>query len=85
MNIPRIKYLYPEGVDLAYIDGNHEYDNVCRDIEMALPLIKDSGYLSGHDYDSSWEGVIRAVKDKFKIEPEIFPDSSWIVKMSDLK
>ena len=78
-------WLYPEKVDLVYIDGNHSYEKVCEDIEMTLPLIKDTGYISGHDYvDIEWSGVIKAVKDKLKVEPEVFPDTSWLIKMSDL-
>jgi len=37
-------------VDLVYIDGLHTYDQVKRDIENYLPLIKSGGILAGHDY-----------------------------------
>ena len=83
--LPKITHLHPEKVDLVYIDGNHSYQKVCQDIEMTLPLIKDTGYISGHDYHQEWSGVIKAVKDKLKVEPEVFPDTSWLIKMSDLK
>jgi len=84
--LPKIFHLYPEKVDLVYIDGNHSYKKVCEDIEMTLPLIKDTGYISGHDYiDIEWSGVIKAVKDKLKVEPEVFADTSWLIKMSDIK
>ena len=84
--LPKIQHLYPEKVDLIYIDGNHSYEKVCEDIEMTLPLIKDTGYISGHDYvDLEYTGVIQAVKDKLKVKPEVFPDSSWIIKVSDLR
>ena len=84
--LPKIQHLYPEKVDLIYIDGNHSYEKVCEDIEMTLPLIKDTGYISGHDYvDLEYTGVIQAVKDKLKVKPEVFSDSSWIIKVSDLQ
>ena len=84
--LPKVLHLYPEKVDLVYIDGSHSYKKVCEDIEMALPLIKDTGYISGHDYvDLKYTGVIKAVEDKIGVEPEVFPDSSWLIKMSDVK
>ena len=84
--LPKIAHLHPEGIDLVYIDGNHSYEKVCQDIEMTLPLIKNTGYISGHDYvDRKCIDVIKAVEDKIGVEPEIFPDSSWLIKMSDIK
>ena len=84
--LPKIQHLYPDKVDLAYIDGNHKYEKVCEDIEMVLPLIKNTGHIAGHDYvDLEYSGVIQAIRDKLKVEPEVFEDASWIIKMSDLK
>lgn len=84
--LPKIELLYPNGVDLIYIDGEHDYENVCKDIEMTVPLIKESGIISGHDYrEESWCEVIEAVRDVLKSEPEVFADTSWLVKISDLK
>lgn len=63
--------------DLIYIDGDHDYDSVNRDIRISIPHIKPNGYLSGHDYNSSCPGTIKAVDNHFK-NIEIFEDSSWI-------
>ena len=84
--IPKIQLLYPEKIDFVYIDGAHSYDAVCKDIDMALPLIKDSGYIGGHDYwEKSWCGVIEAVRDKLGEPLDVFSDHSWIIKVSDIK
>lgn len=46
-------------VDMVFIDGDHEYAEVKRDIELYRPLIEDGGLLCGHDYP--WPGVWKAV------------------------
>jgi hypothetical protein len=79
---PKLQKLYPEKVDLVYVDGLHDYDSVCEDIKIALSLVKDSGYISGHDYD--YQDVTSAVSDTLKIKPEVFSDSSWILKVDTL-
>ena len=74
--------MYPEGVDLVYIDGYHNYSAACTDIKLALPLVKETGYITGHDY--YMDDVALAVKDEITVEPEIFPDTSWLIKKQDL-
>ena len=39
-----------ESLDFVYIDANHAYDYVVRDIELWFPKVKKGGYLCGHDY-----------------------------------
>jgi hypothetical protein len=39
-----------EFFDYVYIDGEHLYDWVKRDIEMWYPKVKNGGMLAGHDY-----------------------------------
>jgi len=51
-----------EMVDFVYIDGNHRYAYVKKDIELYLPLIKEGGLLGGHDFKFGEESdVCRAV------------------------
>jgi len=40
-----------KSVDFVFIDGDHSYDAVVRDIKAWGPKIKPGGILSGHDYD----------------------------------
>ena len=57
-----------EDLDFVYIDGNHKYDYVKKDLELYFPLIKEDGLMAGHDYDegNSNNGVKRAVNEFFK-------------------
>ncbi len=59
-------------VDLLFIDGNHSYPQVKRDLENYWPKVKTGGILLGHDYQTPHPGVIRAAdevfgKDKFTL------------------
>jgi len=50
-----------------------------------LPKIKTDGWIGGHDYTSSWPGVIKAV-DELLGPPKLkFVDSSWLFKKVDVK
>ena len=53
-------------VDIVYIDANHTYEEVKKDIEAWLPKVKKGGIISGHDY-GGWEGVTRAVNEAFPL------------------
>ena len=50
-------------IDFLYIDANHQYEHVRRDIEWFWPHIAKNGVLAGHDYDLTLEGVVRAVNE----------------------
>ena len=50
-----------EYFDYVYIDGEHLYDWVKRDIELWYPKVKKGGILAGHDYEMS--SVMRAVTE----------------------
>lgn len=59
-------YLFelPFKVDMIFIDGDHRYETVMRDIKKALKLTKSGGIISGHDYDfPGWPGVKKAVDE----------------------
>ena len=64
--------------DLIYIDANHEYDDVKRDIELYLPKLAKNGLIGGHDYHEIWPGVIEAVNDTLGEPTKTFWDTSWI-------
>jgi cephalosporin hydroxylase len=67
--------------DLVYIDGMHTYDQVKKDIQNYLPFIKKGGFIAGHDYSSTWLGVIDAVNQTVGIPDAIFQDTSWIKRV----
>ena len=39
----------PNNLDFVYIDGNHTYKFVKKDIELYYPKVKDGGVIGGHD------------------------------------
>ena len=55
--------------DLVYIDGDHSYEGVARDLELAHACVREGGWIMGHDYEMNSEkarhlydfGVKRAV------------------------
>lgn len=46
--LPRLK---DGAFDVIYIDGDHSYEGVKRDLELSLPKLKRGGFLCGHDYE----------------------------------
>ena len=67
-------------IDFLYIDGDHRYEHVKNDIDNFLPKMKMHGIIAGHDYNV-YEGVNRAVTERFRKPSFIFRDSSWMVKL----
>ncbi len=67
-------------LDFVYINGNHEYDFVYKDIVTWVPKVKKGGFVGGHDYTKLFNGVRRAVnkycrprKIKFKVKQANIP------------
>lgn len=53
-------------LDLVYIDGDHSYDGVTRDLSCYAPKIAPGGLIMGHDYTYHPRvefGVVKAVND----------------------
>lgn len=62
--------------DFIYIDGDHTYEQVKKDIGNYLPILKKNhSILAGHDWQN--DGVKKAVLEFFKIEELQFGDD-WI-------
>ena len=75
----------PDDVDFVYIDGNHSYDFVKKDIELYYPKIKTGGVIGGHDFNSNSLGVVKAVIEfAKKHDLKIYGNSTdidwWVVK-----
>lgn len=43
----------PNDLDMVYVDGNHAYDYVKKDIELYAPKVKQGGLIGGHDITGS--------------------------------
>ncbi|MGH2994959.1 MAG: class I SAM-dependent methyltransferase [Gaiellaceae bacterium] len=58
---------FPDGYfDWVYVDGNHLYQFVRRDLELFAPKVRSGGLIAGDDYGVAgwWEdGVTRAVDE----------------------
>lgn len=69
----------PETPDFVFIDGDHSYASVLRDIRKWLPRIAPGGLISGHDICR--DEVARAVREVFgsySVAPET---TIWYVEV----
>lgn len=48
-------------VDFVFVDGNHTYPYVKKDLEVWIPKIRNGGLIAGHDFND-WE-VAKAVSE----------------------
>lgn len=48
---------------ILFIDGNHDYEAVKRDIQNYVPLVRSGGYIGFHDYYNVSFGVQKAVDE----------------------
>lgn len=61
------KQFADKSVDFIFIDGNHHYDFIKRDIEAWYPKLKEGGVIAGHD--TEWESIRKAVAEYF-VDPK---------------
>jgi predicted O-methyltransferase YrrM len=66
-------------LDFVFIDADHSYDSVIKDIKNWLPKVKSGGMISGHDYNNPC-GVKQAVDEFFGSKVQIF-DGCWYVEI----
>lgn len=72
----------PGDVDMAWIDGDHEYDSVMADIQCWLPRTRK--LICGHDYSDigGYPGVKQAVDEVFADRVTLAPLTSiWTVRL----
>lgn len=71
-------------VDFVFLDADHVYENIKKDILAWLPKIKRGGVIAGHDYVDLHPGVIQAVNEIFgedKIDKTYVEEWSWLVNL----
>jgi predicted O-methyltransferase YrrM len=77
-------FLFPNNsFDFIFVDGDHKYSGVIKDLELYWPKLRPGGIMIGHDYDSNaWDerfienefaenkhhGVIKAVNEFFDVD-----------------
>ncbi|MCA9396966.1 MAG: class I SAM-dependent methyltransferase [Candidatus Omnitrophica bacterium] len=56
--------------DWIYIDGDHSYEGVLKDLKLYLPKIKQNGCMVLDDYNrkSKWQSGVRQAADEFSAE-----------------
>ena len=65
-------------LDFVFVDAAHDYTNVKNDIEAWFPKIKVGGIIAGHDYNTSIDGVKKAVDEFFNEKNIINKENCWI-------
>lgn len=60
-----------------YIDGNHSYEYVKKDIEIADLWVMSGGVIGGHDFTPSRRGIVKAVFER------CFPRTTFMVRRRD--
>ena len=71
--------IIPNNLDFVYIDGDHSYEQVKKDIENYFPKVRIGGILAGHDINQTdvFKAVSEfAVKKKLKVKVD-FQD--WVI------
>lgn len=67
-------------LDFVFIDADHSYEAVRRDIDAWRSKVKPGGWFGGHDYNRKFFGVVRAVDFVFGAKNVItLPGSIWSV------
>lgn len=71
-------------LDFVFIDGNHLYEHVLRDLQLWVPKVRKAGVVAGHDYTSGKKTKsfiqVKPAVDKFTQERGISP---WFVLTGD--
>ena len=79
--------LIPDNLDFVYIDGNHAYEYVKKDIELYYPKIKQGGILGGDNFEVEFKGVPRAVLEFVdKTGHKLYgADKDWWIVKGDMQ
>lgn len=82
-----VKELLKEpNISLVYIDGEHTYEQVTKDLINYIPLITPNGFIGGHDYfENHWLGVKQAINEIVGTPDCRFVDSSWLKNINKLQ
>lgn len=74
----------PNGLDLVFIDANHEYHQVKKDILTWKKKVRPGGILSGHNYSRiRLPGVKKAVDEVFDKNFHLGQDEVWLYTVPD--
>tara|TARA_B100000424_G_scaffold22296_1_gene15936 strand:+ start:330 stop:875 length:546 start_codon:yes stop_codon:yes gene_type:complete len=68
------KHFEDDSLDFVFIDADHSYESVKKDIELWSPKVRTTGFIFGHDIN--WGDVARAVGECFN-QWFFNPDNVW--------
>ena len=84
------KEIPDKSLDICFIDADHSYESVYKDIIAYFNKVKVGGILCGHDYNSGHPGVMRATHELIGIDNiTIVPDplgnlaELWLVNITE--
>lgn len=74
------------GIHFCFLDGDHDYEYVIRELRAWTPLLIEGGFIAGHDWTDEFSGVIKAVteyvhvdlEDQMRISVEC--GRSWVIR-----
>lgn len=69
-SVAQATHVLPGSLALAYLDGDHSYDGVLRDLRAWHPKVAKGGFIALHDYENRNYGVKGAVQT-FCLEKQI--------------
>jgi hypothetical protein len=69
-----IKDVPDNSIGLLYLDGDHSYEGVKRDLTEWYPKVVSGGIIAGHDYEMKQYGVKQAVHEFAKSEVFLIPE-----------
>lgn len=82
-SIEASKKFQDNSIDIIFIDGDHSYEAVRKDLQAWFHKMKNNSIMSGHDF---WHEPLRkAVEDFFiskHLNPTAVSDTSWTVKIN---
>ncbi|OFY64760.1 MAG: hypothetical protein A2Y71_06205 [Bacteroidetes bacterium RBG_13_42_15] len=70
-------------LDFVFIDADHEYESVVKDIQAWTPKLKSNGMISGHD--CNFPGVLQAINELIPDWHEVGIDNVWEAKKENVR
>ena len=66
-------------IDVLFIDGDHSFEGVTRDIEAWVPHVRKGGLVLFHDVDI--EGVDRGIKESMPLLKPVKHRKAWSIRV----
>jgi len=83
------KHILPNSLDWVYIDGDHSYEQVLKDLVLSYSLVKKGGYITGDDWSQD-NDIAKAITTFSSSIPEgnltgqVYPESrQFIIKLEN--